>query len=88
MSVFKDLSSPTYWENFGEIGVEIGRANMPTPKEAADTVLSLKSELSELRKERDEYKARLFVCIQSIESVSMEFASRLDSLRHEARGMR
>lgn len=40
----KDLNCKRYWATFRDLGLAMGRNNIPSPQEAADTVLSLMRE--------------------------------------------
>ena len=86
--MFKNLSCKKYWTNFGNLGSAVGAANMPTPKEAASTVVALMDKVRSLEKDVEEANARLSACIGEVEKIGLDFAVRFDNLRHEVRGIR
>lgn len=78
----KNLSSAAYWHRFGELGANIGKAWMPSPKEAADTVTSLMAERDRLEQEVAHLRWKLRITHDRVRDFSMRVANEADELRH------
>lgn len=84
----KDLSCPKYWTRFGELGANIGRAWMPSPQEAADTVLSLMRERDALAKQLTDAEARIKATVDNVAVFCLSVANKADEIRHAASATR
>lgn len=80
----KDLASPRYWTLFGEIGQGMGRS-MPTPQEAADTVLALMRERDALRAQVVAAERRTAAVLATTDTLCLFVANKADEVRALAR---
>lgn len=83
MAHFKDLSSKTYWADFGRGA--IGAAYLPSPKEASETVLSLMISYEALEAELAETKRKAKAALQPLELAAMRISNDLEAARDTMR---
>lgn len=85
----KDLSSPKYWASFGDLGPAMGRNNMPSPQEAAETVLRLMRERDEAIELAEEARGKARALLTQVDTfllkVSNEAAELGYGMRNEAK---
>lgn len=83
MALYKDLSCKTYWQDFGRGA--IGAAFLPSPTEAAETVLALMAREELLTAELARTKASAKAAIQPIELLALRLSNDLDEIRASIR---
>jgi hypothetical protein len=82
----KDLGSAAYWEDFGRGAV--GGSQVPTPREAADTVLALMSEREALKVTIEDLKKQGRMLVQDLDLMLLKVSNQANELRDKARGFR
>jgi hypothetical protein len=81
----KDLGSAAFWEDFGRGAV--GNSQMPTPREAADTVLALMREREALKATIEDLKKQGRLRVQEIDLMLLKVINQTDELRDKVLGM-
>lgn len=81
---FKDLNDPAYWNRFGDLGANIGKAFMPSPREAADTVLRLLAESAKESQRAQKAEERADRLKAQLEAFLLAVANQADSVRFAA----
>lgn len=81
----KDLNSPRYWATFGDLGPAMGRTNMPSPKEASDTVLRLMRERDEAIALADEARKSARILLTQVDTFLLTVSNQAADLGYELR---
>lgn len=82
----KDLRSIHYWARFGDLGFAMGKSNMPTPREVADTVLGLMGERRAETARADYAEGQLRILKQQVTTLLLKFVNEADDLRYHVQG--
>lgn len=83
MALYKDLSCRTYWQDFGRGA--IGAAFLPSPTEAAETVLTLMHRVTELEATLTTTKLRAKAALQPLELAALRISNDLENARQTMR---
>lgn len=83
--MMKDLTSPKYWAVFGDLGPAMGRANMPSPKEAADTVLRLMRERDDAIALAEEARKKASILLTQVDTFLLTMSNQATDLGYELR---
>jgi hypothetical protein len=81
----KDLNCPRYWATFGDLGPAMGRANMPSPKEASDTVLRLMRERDDAIALAEEARKNASILLTQVDTFLLTMSNQAADLGYELR---
>ena len=81
----KDLNSPRYWAIFGDLGFTMGRENMPTPQEVADTVARLTRERDDAITLAEEARKKASILLTQVDTFLLTMSNQAADLGYELR---
>lgn len=81
----KDLNSKRYWHTISDLGVAVGRDNMPTPKEAACTVIRLMKERDDAIELAEEARKKASALLTQVDTFLLKMSNEAADLGY---GMR
>lgn len=81
----KDLNSPRYWANFGDLGFAMGRENMPSPREVADTVARLSRERDDAIALAEEARKKASILLTQVDTFLLTMSNQAADLGYELR---
>ena len=81
----KDLNSPRYWATFGDLGFSMGRENMPSPREVADTVARLTRERDDAITLAEEARKKASILLTQVDTFLLTMSNQAADLGYELR---
>ena len=81
----KDLNSPRYWAIFGDLGFAMGRENMPSPREVADTVARLTRERDDAIALAEEARTKARILLTQVDTFLLTMSNQAADLGYELR---
>ena len=81
----KDLNSKRYWHTISDLGVAVGRENMPTPKEAACTVIRLMKERDDAIELAEEARKKASALLTQVDTFMLKMSNESADLGYQLR---
>lgn len=81
----KDITSRDYWQTLANLGLAVGRENLPKIEDVAEHVLGLMRECDEAKQRAEQARKDARVFAQKVDLMLMTFSNTADELRNNIR---
>lgn len=81
----KDITSRDYWQTLANLGLAVGRSNLPRIEDVAEHILGLMRACDEAEQRAEHARKDARVLAQKVEIMLMKFSNEADELRDSIR---